>query len=263
MVKYKLGLVLSGGGAWGFAHIGLLRALEEHHFRPDIIAGTSMGAFVGALAADGRSADEILQIAERVSLSKFASIHLPTKGLFEMTWPEKLLQSELRAPTFEALKTPLVVAATNLSKGKVVHFRSGTLVDKIIASASIPVVFPPKEIDGDEYVDGGLLDNFPVTAIRYECETIIGMHVQPEYDRVKLSNLLHIAAQSFLLSIRTQGRSQAHLCDLFIEPELAGYRFYDFTGAKKMVVPGYEAACKALKSRHRPYFPLRKKYQKI
>ncbi|MDR0728958.1 MAG: patatin-like phospholipase family protein [Prevotellaceae bacterium] len=245
MAKYKVGLVLSGGGAWGFAHIGLIRALEERGIVPDIIAGTSIGAIIGAGYADGHTADDLLQIVSHVHMSRFATIHLPTKGLLELTWLEKLLQSVLRAPTFEALKTPLVVAATNLSKGEIVHFRTGTLIDKVIASASVPVIFTPREIDGDEYVDGGLLDNFPVMAICDECEQVIGMHVQPKHYGEKLTNLLHIAAQSFLLSVRMQGCMQAHLCDVFIEPDLAGYRFFDFSDSKKIAQSGYDAARKA------------------
>ncbi|MDR0668252.1 MAG: patatin-like phospholipase family protein [Prevotellaceae bacterium] len=246
MAKYKTGLVLSGGGAWGFAHIGLIRALEERGIVPDIIAGTSIGAIIGACYADGYASNELLQIVEHVHMSRLATIHLPTKGLLELTWPEKLLQSILRAKTFEALKTPLVVAATNLSKGEIVHFRTGLLIEKVIASASVPVIFTPREINGDEYVDGGLLDNFPVTAIRDECEQIIGMHVQPKQYGEKLTNLLHIAGQSFLLAVRMQGYSQAHLCDLFIEPDLTGFRFFDFSDAKKIAQSGYDAAQKRL-----------------
>jgi NTE family protein len=246
VARYKTGLVLSGGGAWGFAHIGLIRALEERGIAPDIIAGTSIGALIGAGYASGYTSEELLQIVSHIHMARFATIHLPTQGLLELTWPEKLLRSVIPADSFDALKIPLVVAATNLSKGEIVHFRSGTLIDKVIASASVPVVFTPREIDGDEYVDGGLLDNFPVTAIRDECEQIIGMHVQPKHYGAKLTNLLHVAAQSFLLSVRMQGASQAHLCDLFIEPDLSGHHFFDFSDAKKIALSGYEAAQKAL-----------------
>ncbi len=245
--KYKLGLVLSGGGAWGYAHIGLIRALEELGIKPDIVAGTSMGALVGALYADGYTSDAIIRLTEKIKFKKFATMHLPTKGLLQMTWPEKLLSSALRASTFEELQKPLVVAATNLSRGEITHFRSGTLIDKVIASASVPIMFPPVTIDGEEYVDGGVLDNFPARAIHNECNRIIGMHVEPEVSDPKLKNIAQIAGQLFFLFIRAQGVQQAHLCDVFIEPDVKQYKFIDFTRAKEIAEPGYEAAMKALK----------------
>jgi len=244
--KYKLGLVLSGGGAWGYAHLGLLQAMEEYGIAPDIVSGTSMGALIGALYADGYSAKEIMEIAEQINFLHFASIHLPTRGLLEMKWPEKLLKSVLRADTFEKLKKPLVVTSVNLTKGEVVHFRSGSLIDKIIASASVPIIFKPVVIDGDDYVDGGLLDNFPVLTIRDECEKIIGMNVQPESKHRKMKNLIQIAEQSFFLSLRTQGTSKAELCDVYLEPKEINSTMFDVVSAKKIAVYGYDIARKTL-----------------
>ncbi len=237
---------MSGGGAWGFAHIGLLRALEERKLEPEIISGTSMGALVGALYADNYSWKDILQIAGRIKYTNFAGIHIPTKGLLEMTWIEKLLKSTLRAKTFEKLRKPFVATTVNLTKGAVAHFRSGTLIDKVIASASVPIIFKPVEIDGDEHVDGGLLDNFPVLTIRNDCEKVIGMQVIQKADNVKLSNLLRIAERSFFLSMNAQSSMQAKYCDVFIEAYATENSIFDVVDAKKIAAVGYEAACKAL-----------------
>ncbi len=244
--KYKLGLVLSGGGAWGFAHIGLIRALEELNIVPDIIAGTSMGALIGALYADGYSSQEIIKLTEQIKYSKFATMHLPTRGLLEMSWPEKLLSSALHASTFEELKIPLVVAATNLTKGEITYFNSGTLLDKIIASSSVPIIFNPIEIEGCEYIDGGVLDNFPVRSIRNDCEIIIGMNIEPSFSDLKLKNLLQIANQLLCVFMRSQDASLASHCDIFIEPDVKQYHFFKLTRAKQIAMQGYEAALKAL-----------------
>ena len=244
--SFKTGLVLSGGGAWGYAHLGLLQAMEEYKIVPDIISGTSMGALIGALYADGYSAQEIIEIAESINFLHFAGIYLPTRGLLEMKWPEKLLTTVLRVDTFEKLRTPLVVTAVNLSKGEVVHFRSGTIIDKIIASASVPILFKPVVIDGDDYVDGGLLDNFPVATIRDECEKIIGMNVQPKSKHVKTKNLIQIAEQSFFLSLRTQGTTKAELCDVYMEPKEINATMFNVVSAKKIAVYGYDVARRAL-----------------
>jgi NTE family protein len=244
--KHALGLVLSGGGAWGFAHIGLLRALDEFGLSPGIISGTSMGALIGALYADGYSWNDMLQVAARIKYFHFAGIHLPNRGLLEMTWTEKLLKSVLRAKTFDALQKQLVVTAVNLTRGTVVHFRSGTLIDKIIASASVPVIFKPVEIDGEDYVDGGLLDNFPVLTLRDACEKVIGMQVMQAAENVKLNNLLHIAERAFFLSLNIQSHEQAAFCDVFIEAPSMRHSIFDVVDAPKIAATGYNVARSAL-----------------
>lgn len=152
----KLGLALSGGGAKGFAHIGVFRLLEECGLKPDIIVGTSVGSLMGALFADGYTSDEIKELFTGREFSEFAQLQIPKSGLFDSKRFRYFLRRHLRAKTFEELKTPLVVVATDLDNGESHEFRSGPIVEAVTASCSIPIIFSPVVINGVHYVDGGL-----------------------------------------------------------------------------------------------------------
>ena len=180
------GLVLSGGGARGYAHLGVLKALNEEGIIPDIISGTSAGAIAGALYADGYTPDEIFKILAKNSRLNFLKLTVPKDGLLKMTGMIRVLKDALRANTFEELKIPLVVCATNLNQAKVEYFESGELIRAIIASASIPVVFRPVEIGGVCYVDGGVMDNMPVAPIEKRCRVLIGSYVNSIGERDKI-----------------------------------------------------------------------------
>lgn len=176
--KYSLGLALSGGGAKGFAHVGVYRFLEECGLIPTTISGTSAGALAGVLFADGYSVDDV-EIFTGRKFSEFASIQLPKSGLFDNKRFRSFLKQHLRPTSFEDLKIPLVVVATDLDKGVSREFRSGPLTEPVVASCCMPVIFSPVEIDGAHYVDGGLFRNFPVSTIREECNRVIGVNVSP------------------------------------------------------------------------------------
>ena len=193
----KLGLALSGGGAKGFAHIGVFRLLEECGLKPDIIVGTSVGSLMGALFADGYTSDEIKELFTGREFSEFAQLQIPKSGLFDSKRFRYFLRRHLRAKTFEELKTPLVVVATDLDNGESHEFRSGPIVEAVTASCSIPIIFSPVVINGVHYVDGGLFHNFPVSIIREECERIIGVNVSPLVPQKYKQTIFHIAERSY------------------------------------------------------------------
>ena len=123
--KYKIGLVLSGGGARGFAHLGVIQALNEAGIFPDVISGTSAGALVGVLYADGYTSKEILKLLNTGSRLDFMRPALPREGLLQINGIIKILKTSLRAKTFKELKIPLFVSATDLNNGKAVYFSEG------------------------------------------------------------------------------------------------------------------------------------------
>ncbi|MEA1897812.1 MAG: patatin-like phospholipase family protein, partial [Bacteroidota bacterium] len=173
--KYNTGVILSGGGARGFAHAGILKALNESGIYPDVISGVSAGAIVGALYADGHTPDQIFEIfSGEKSFFKYVKLTIPRTGIFKAVGLRENLSENLNAKTFEELKLPLYVAATNISKGEITYFHSGEILDKLLASAAIPVLFKPVEIAGDLFVDGGVLDNFPVSPIAKDCKQLVG-----------------------------------------------------------------------------------------
>ena len=143
----KIGISLSGGGARGFAHIGVLKALEENDIFPDVIAGTSAGAIIGALYAAGKTPDEMLDFVRESSILKIFRVTLPNKGLTSLDYLRERLEEVLPVDDFASLQKELYVAVTNLKSGELEIIHHGLLHETIMASSAIPLVFKPVEID--------------------------------------------------------------------------------------------------------------------
>jgi NTE family protein len=240
--KYNIGLVLSGGGARGFAHLGLMQALNEAGIFPDVISGTSAGALAGVLYADGYTPREILHLMNTGSRLDFMRPALPREGLLQIGGIIKILKSCLRAKKFEELKIPLYVTATDLNNGRAEYFSSGILIDPVIASASIPVLFQPVMINDVYYVDGGVLDNLPVKPIENKCRYLIGSFVNPVGYMEKCSGLINIAERTFMLSMSKEINEKAKKFDLFVAPpELRNFKILDPEKAEDLFELGYRA----------------------
>ncbi|MDD4514444.1 patatin-like phospholipase family protein [Massilibacteroides sp.] len=241
--KYTLGLALSGGGAKGFAHLGVFKKLEEEGLIPDVIAGTSAGALMGALFADGYKPEEIKELFTGREFSEFAQLQLPKSGLFDSMRFRLFLKRHLRANTFEELKIPLIVVATDLDNGESHLFKSGSIVDAVTASCSIPIIFNPVVIDGIHYVDGGLFRNFPVSVIRNECEFVIGVNVSPLIPQKYKKTIFHIAERSYHYMFRANTLEDRELCDVLIEAEEFGqYKTFDLENVNQISEIGYDRA---------------------
>jgi NTE family protein len=247
-LRYKVGLALSGGGAKGFAHAGVIKALEERGIRPDVIAGTSAGSIVGALYADGCTPEEIIELFNHASFSKFASIARSRSGLFKIDNFKKALKNKLTATRFEELKIPTYINATDMLHGKNVFFNSGPLLDVVIASCSVPIIFEPVEIEGIPYSDGGLICNFPVEVLRQQCEYVIGVNVGPvELDDREQLRLLDMAQRTYFFIRKASVLSVKDRCDLLIEPpQIDRYGMFDAEKNKEIYNLGYHAALKVL-----------------
>ena len=161
---YKLGIVLSGGGARGFAHCGALLAFEEMGIRPDIMAGVSAGSIVTALYASGMRPREILEAFADVSFTDFAELSIPRDGFFSMDGFRKFLRKHIPYTDISEFPLPIVICATDMNENRPAAFREGNVVDCVAASCSIPIVFKPVKIKGVPYVDGGVLANLPAWA---------------------------------------------------------------------------------------------------
>lgn len=241
--KYRTGLVLSGGGARGFAHLGVMQALIEERIFPDVISGTSAGALAGALYCDGYSPKEILNIMNTGGLLNYMRPTLPRYGLLQISGIVKILESHLRAKTFEELKIPLYVAATDLNNGRIVYFSKGDLISRLIASSSIPVLFKPMVIDNVHYVDGGVMDNLPIAPIEKLCSHFIGSFVNPTGYADNFSSLISIAERTFTLNLYKEALSKANKFDLYVAPgELSSYSILDPEKSEEIYSIGYSAA---------------------
>jgi NTE family protein len=245
--KYGTGVVLSGGGARGFAHLGVLKALNDSGIYPDVIAGTSAGALVGVLYADGYSPQEILRMMNTTSKLHYIRPTVPREGLLTISGIERILRENLRAKTFEDLKIPLFVTATDLNNGVVKYFQSGELLKPVIASASIPVLFNPVIIDKIHYVDGGVLDNMPVKPIEGMCDFLIGSFVNPTGYEKTVTSLVQIAERTFMLNMAKELDHKVKKFDMFIAPpELKNYKILDPEKAVEVFEIGYRATINKL-----------------
>jgi NTE family protein len=246
--KYKIGLVLSGGGARGFAHLGVIEALNEAGIFPDVISGTSAGALVGVLYADGYSSKEIYKLMNTGSRLDFMRPVLPREGLLQISGILKILKANLRSKEFNELKIPLFVAATDLNNGKAVYFSEGDLFDPVIASASIPVLFQPVKINDISYVDGGVMDNMPIKPIEDKCEILIGSFVNPIGYMEKISGLISIAERTFMLNESKEIFEKAKKFDLLVDPiELKNYNILEQGKAHELFAIGYNSTKEKLK----------------
>jgi NTE family protein len=240
--KYRMGVVLSGGGARGFAHLGVLKALNDAGIYPDVIAGTSAGALVGVMYADGHAPEEILKIMNTTSKLHYIRPTVPREGLLQISGIERILKENLRAKVFEDLKIRLFVTATDLNNGVAVYFSSGELLKPVIASASIPVLFNPVIINKIHYVDGGVLDNLPIKPIEGDCDFIIGSFVNPTGYEKTVTSLVQIAERTFMLNMSKELEEKAKKFDVFIAPpELKNYKILDPEKAIEVYNIGYRA----------------------
>lgn len=247
-IQYNIGFVLSGGGARGFAHLGFLQALNEEGIYPDVIAGTSAGALAGVLYADGYTPREILAMMNTGSRFDFLRPALPREGLLQISGLLKILKTNLRAKTFNELKIPLYVTATDINNARVVYFTEGELIDIVIASSSLPVVFPPVKIGNFHYVDGGILDNLPIRPIENICHIKIGSFVNQVGYVEKVSGLISLAERTFMVGMSKELFEKSKKFDLFIAPEeLRNFRVTDTVKAREMFDIGYKVTREKLK----------------
>lgn len=236
----KIGIALGGGGARGFAHLGVVQALIEKGIRPHAYAGVSAGAMVGAFLASGFEPHDILEKMKATGIGDYAKVIVPINGLLDLGNLEKQLRKHLDTERIEDLSIPFHIGVTNLHSGESEYHSRGPLLQFVQASASIPVLFEPVEIDGVQYVDGGLMDNIPIEPLREYCDKVIAINISPvqRIDRVK--NLLETAARTFQLTVNNRTASAREESDLFIEPEgLADFSLLDTSNADELFELGY------------------------
>ncbi len=247
--KPKLGIALSGGGARGIAHIGVLKALREEGIIPDVLAGASAGAIIGALHAAGKTPEEMLNFVKDSSIWRIFRVGIPYDGLTKLTYLRQRLKETLQEDSFEALQHKLFVTVANLNTGQLRTVSEGPLFDFVVASSSVPLVFKPIEIDGELYVDGGLINNLPVEPLLDEAQHVLGVNAMPTLPVTNkdIQTVFGIATRCFELSIYANSRANINQCHLVITPEeLQQYHIFQFNKYQSIHDIGYRAAKKAM-----------------
>jgi len=239
-----LGIVLSGGGSRGVAHIGVLRALLEHGIEPEYVAGASAGALVGALYAAGYSPAEMLEVFRVTEPLRLKNVAFGKPGLLDSAKYLPAFGKYFPADSFEALRRKLFIVATDLLSGYPRVFSSGPVVAPMIASASVPMVYSPMEIDGRWYGDGGIVDNFPVGVIREQCAYVIGVHVSPlrQLAPEDLGTSLAVLERALEIGMFRKSHADFTRCDVVIQPtDLAQFTMFDTKRLAEIEAAGYAA----------------------
>ncbi|WP_271392785.1 patatin-like phospholipase family protein [Aequorivita sinensis] len=245
----NIGLVLSGGGARGAAHIGALKAFEEYGISPTHISGTSIGAIVGALYAADVHWTEILKFFKTTSIFHTKRFAFNKPGFLDTEKFYDDLNVYLPRDNFDSLQKPLYITATNVLNGKLKIFSKGQLIKPVIASASFPGVFTPTEINGSYYIDGGILNNFPVEPIKKHCDKIIGVYIN-SLKKISIKDLKYsysVADRALKIRAAYDSIKKFPECDLIISPEEIGeFAVFGMSNTDIIFELGYAATIKAL-----------------
>lgn len=238
--EFRTGLVLSGGGARGFAHAGAIKALTEMGVRPDIIAGVSAGSVAAVMYAAGIAPERMVELFLDSRFSDFCELSVPKDGFFKLDRFKTFLKKIIPYTNLEDLPLPVVVGATDLDSGTKVAFESGPIAERVAASCSIPIVFKPQTIDGVRYVDGGVLHNLPAWTIRSRCKYLIGINCSPLSKSPVKNTLVDIALRSYELMAKTNVVPDMELCDIVIRnDEIARYKVFNLKQIEKVFDAGY------------------------
>ncbi len=242
----KVGIVLSGGGIRGIAHLGVLKAFKNAGVTFSHISGTSAGSIVGAFYAAGIDPEEGLNIFIKSKLLRFLRPAMGM-GLVNMEYTSNLLKEYFPEDQFEKLQIPLSVAATNFTDGKLEYFNKGPLIRAIQASSCIPGIFKPITIDDKMYVDGGILNNFPIEPLLTDCDFIIGSscnHLNPAENITTFKNMV---VRSVMMSINKDMEQKSAFCNILIEPKGMGeISTFDIKKAETIYWIAYEETLKTI-----------------
>ena len=272
----KIGLVLSGGGAKGFAHIGVLKVLEQAGVKIDYIGGTSMGAIVGGLYASGYSATQIDSIFKETDFDALLSDFIPrasknfyekkndelyavtlpfnklrigiptalSRGMYNYNLLNKLTYNVRYIRDFNKLPIPFLCIATDIETGEEVLLNEGYLAKAMLASGAFPTLFSPVEIDGRLLVDGGVTNNYPLEEIKkLGADIIIGVDVQDDLkDRNSLRDATRILVQISNLQMIEKMKEKIKHTDIYIKPDITNYGVISFDEGQDIIRKGEEAA---------------------
>ena len=276
--KPKIGLVLSGGGAKGFAHIGVLKVLEKAGVEISYIGGTSMGAIVGGLYASGYSAEQIDSVFHETDFDKLLSDFIPrasknfyekrndemyaftlpfnklrigiptalSRGMYNYNLLNKLTYKVRNVRDFNKLPIPFLCIATDIETGEEVLLNKGYLPQAMLASGAFPTLFSPVEIDGKLLVDGGVTNNYPIEEIKkLGADFIIGVDVQDDLkDRKSLKDATRILVQISNLQMIEKMKQKVRETNIYIKPDITNYSVISFDQGRDIIKKGEEAAMK-------------------
>lgn len=246
----SIGLALGGGGALGAAHVGVLKALEEHGVTVSCISGTSIGAYVAALHAFGVSLERMREAMDGLSWLEISSLSISKVKLGLLT-NDKLgdsIEKILGPVRIEEAELPLAIVATDIGACQKAVLTEGPVAMAVMASSCLPAIFSPVEIDGQLYVDGGLVDNVPVSPLRdLGAETVIAVDLAARRSTSKPEDLFDVLINSIDTAIDSSTRLRTENADLVVAPRLSDFSRTALKQPDALIEAGFEACSEALK----------------
>ena len=239
----KIGLALGGGAARGFAHIGVIKALEAQGIRPDIVVGSSAGAVVGALYAAGYSGFELQKLALELQEDMLTDWALPNRGVLKGGALQDLINQKVGNLSIQKLPRPFGVVSTDLQSGEMVLFRTGNTGMAVRASSAVPGVFQPVEINGRDYVDGGLTSPVPAQSARaMGADFVIAVDISHVARRTRLGGTMDVMLQTFAIMGHTISTHELKDADIVIRPVTAAVSSTSFADRHLAILEGEKAA---------------------
>jgi NTE family protein len=244
----KIGLALGGGAVLGSAHIGVLKAIEELRIPLHCIAGTSIGAVVAALYAFGKTADEIEEIAIDLEWMDISSMSLSQFALLSNVKLGDMLIDILGEVDFSSASIPLAVIAADICTGEKVILQDGDVAAAVMASTCIPGVFIPVEIGQSLLVDGGIVENVPLSALRgMGAEYLIGVDLNARHAYKSPENIIDVLLNTFDIVLNNATALQTEEADILITPDLSEFNLVDTNQATALIEQGYQESSTVLR----------------
>ena len=246
----KIGLALGGGSVLGAAHIGILRALEELDIPVSYVAGTSIGAFISAFYAFDKSWQEIEDIVMDLDWLDISGMSLSRYGLLSNTKLGQIITDNIGHACLEQAQIPIAMIATDISSGEKVVLREGNVATAAMASTCIPGIFIPVEIDDRLLVDGGIVENVPISPLEeMGADFIIGVDLNANHSYKTPSNIIEVLLNAFDFTMRSATKLQTAEADVLITPDLTSFNSIDTAQVADLIDSGYSEAKTTLQSR--------------
>jgi NTE family protein len=245
----KFGLVLGGGAARGFAHVGVLQVLEEAGIKPDLVVGTSAGSVVAAFYASGKTGAQLQALSDSMDEASLTDWNVPLvgRGMMRGDALARFVTAQVNGRSIEDFKIPLGIVATDLNTGQGVLFQRGDVGVAVRASSAVPSVFEPVKIGNREFVDGGLVSPVPVRYARQMgAEYVLAVDISSSPEGNKTGDMFKIMLQTFSIMSKSINYFELKDADLVVRPALTGVGSTEFAARKHSIEAGRAAMLQAL-----------------
>ncbi|MGE5704444.1 MAG: patatin-like phospholipase family protein [Clostridia bacterium] len=239
----KIGLALGSGGARGFAHIGVLKVLEEYEIPVDYLAGSSMGSMVAAFYANGIKPHMMEKLALNLKRKHWLDVIVPNLGFVAGQKIKELIRLLTHGKHIEQLDIPLAIVATDIERGERVVFKEGPVDQAVRASISIPGIFVPEKVNGRVLVDGGVIDRVPITVAKeLGADIVIAVDVAQFDTQIQVNSIFEVIAQAIDVMEREILRHRIVSADLVIRPDVGHYSSIAYSGVQEIIAEGERCA---------------------